>query len=130
MILLLAVIAAWTNTAKQVVLATPVELRGARVVMNCRDGGEREYPLSIFPSDEQRRIKASLGVRELPAALAELRTLFVFELKRATERHAGGAMSDEDFAAKSVKVNLAWQKALSDAKLPPDEIAYWKGRLK
>ena len=61
MTLLFAVIAAWTNTAKQVVLATPVELRGARVVMNCRDGGEREYPLSIFPTDEQRRIKASFS---------------------------------------------------------------------
>ena len=95
-----------------------------------RRPGGYELPLSIFPTDEQRRIKASLGVRELPAALAELRTLFAFELKRATERHAGGAMSDEGFAAKSVKVNLAWQKALSDAKLPPDEIAYWKGRLK
>ncbi|MGN0843961.1 MAG: hypothetical protein ACI4QT_01920 [Kiritimatiellia bacterium] len=130
MIPVLAVFVAWTNTANQVVWATPVELRGSRVVMVCRDGGEREYPLSIFPPREQRRIKGALGVYELPAALAELRSVFAAELKRAIERHDGGAMSDEDFAAKRDKVHAAWQKALGDAKLSPDEIVYWKGRLK
>ena len=130
MIALLAVLTAWTNTANQVVWATPVELQGAKVVMTSRGGGEREYPLSIFPSGEQQRIKAALGVRELPVALAELRMVFAADLKRAEERHDGGAMSDEDFAAKRDKIHAAWQKALGDAKLSPDEIAYWKGRLK
>lgn len=130
MIPVLAVLAAWTNTANQVVLATPVELRGTRVVMNCRDGGNRTFPLTVFLPSEQRRIKAALGVPELPARLVELRTVFAVELKRAEERHAGGAISDEDFAAKCEKLHAAWQKALTEAKLSPAEIAYWKGRLK
>ncbi|MGN0854859.1 MAG: hypothetical protein ACI4R9_04990 [Kiritimatiellia bacterium] len=129
MFFLLAAFTAWTNTARQVVWAEPVRIDAARVVLNCRAGGTRELPLTVFPESERRRLRAALGAYELPAPLRELRATFAADLLRAEQRHAGGALTDEEFAAKRARVNAAWRDALARARLTPAEVEYWKGRL-
>ena len=130
MILLVAAFSAWTNTARRVVWAEPVRIDATRVVMNCRAGGMRELPLTVFPAGERRRLRAVLGECELPARLRELRATFAADLVRAEQRHAGGALTDEELAAKRARVDAAWLAALGRARLAADEIAYWKGRLR
>ena len=130
MFLLLAAFTAWTNTARRVVRAEPVRIGAASVVLNCRAGGVRELPLAVFPESERRRLRAALGEHELPVRLRELRATFAADLVRAEQRHAGGALADEAFAAKRARVYAAWRDALDRSRLAPAEVAYWKGHLK
>lgn len=127
--LLLAIIAAWTNTANRVIVAEPVKLDGAAVVMRV-SGGERKLPLSVFPESEQRRIKAALETYELPAALEELRRTFAADLLRAEQRHAGGVLTDEEFADKAGRIYGGWARALEKSALTPEEREFWKGQIK
>lgn len=129
MILLAAIAAAWTNTANRVIVAEPVKLDGASVVMRVK-GGERKLPLSVFPAGEQQRIKAALEVHELPAELGELRRTFAAELLRAEQRHAGGVLSDEAFADKAGRIHGGWARALDKSALKSEEKEFWKGHLK
>lgn len=129
-LLLAAWAVAWTNTAGRVVQAVPVRLDGARIVLNCGAAGLRDLPLSAFPKSEQRRMRAALGVYELPAALKPLRAAFAAELTRAEQRHAGGALADEEFRSKCARVKAAWAEALGRSKLGRDEIEFWKGHLR
>ena len=129
MILLVAIVAAWTNTAKRVIVAEPLKLDGASVVMRV-SGRERTIPLAVFPAGEQQRIKAALDVHELPAALEELRQTFAAELLRAEQRHAGGVLSDEAFAAKAGRIHGGWARALDKSALKSEEKEFWKGHLK
>lgn len=129
MILLAAIAAAWTNTANRVIVAEPVKLDGASVVMRVQ-GGERKLPLSVFPAGEQQRIKAALDVHELPAGLGELRQTFAAELLRAEQRHAGGILTDEAFADKAGRIHAGWTRALDKSALKGEEKEYWKGHLK
>ncbi|MGN0832287.1 MAG: hypothetical protein ACI4RD_01395 [Kiritimatiellia bacterium] len=130
MFFLLATFAAWTNTARQVVWAEPVRIGPTSVVLNCRAGGRRELPLTVFPESERRRLKAALGEYELPVRLRELRAVLAADLVRAEQRHTGGVLTDEKFAAKRARVNAAWLAALGRAQLAPAEVEYWKGRLR
>lgn len=129
MAIALALIAAWTNTANRVIVAEPLKLDGAAVVMRV-SSGERKLPLSVFLPTEQKRIKAALKVYELPAALEELRQTFAAELVRAEQRHAGGVLTDADFADKTGRIHRGWTLALERSALSAEEIEYWKGHLK
>lgn len=129
MTLLIAIVAAWTNTANRVIVAEPLKLDGAAVVMRSA-GGERKFPMAVFPKSEQKRIKAALKVYELQPALEELRRTFVAELRRAEQRHAGGVLTDEEFTDKANRVYLGWARALDQAALTPEEKEFWKGQLK
>lgn len=129
MTLLLAIVAAWTNTANRVIVAEPLKLDGAAVVMRSA-GGERKLPMAVFPTSEQKRIKAALEVYELQPELEELRRTFAAELHRAEQRHAGGVLSDEEFTANSGLIYGGWARALEKSALSPEEKEFWKGQLK
>lgn len=129
MTLLFAIIAAWTNAANRVIVAEPLKLDGAAVVMRVK-GGERKLPMAVFPESEQKRIKAALGIRELTGCLEEQRRIFSLELLRTEQRHAGGAMTDEEFNDKVNRLFAGWAWTLEKSDLSKEDKEFWKGQLK
>lgn len=130
MSLFVAILTAWTNTASRVILAEPVKLDGASVTLKLESGRERVFPLAVFPENERARLKSSLGERDLPIALEELRKTFAADLLRTEQRHAGGAMTDEEFGDKVNRLYIGWARALGQSALPQEDKDFWKGKLK
>ena len=68
MTLLIAIIAAYTNLAGNVVSGAPVAL-DRRTVTLSNAVETASYPLSIFPESERRRIAADFGQPQVPLAV-------------------------------------------------------------
>lgn len=130
MTLLLAILTAWTNTASRVIVAEPLRLEGKSVVMKMETGRERVFPLAVFPLSERARLKAALGVRELTGCLEEQRRIFALEFLRTEQRHAGGAMTDEEFNDKVDRLYKGWAWTLEKSELSREDKEFWKGRIK
>jgi hypothetical protein len=99
----------WTNQAGQVLSALPVEIKGAHVVF--KKGTESvTYPLSVFLPSEQKRLKDTLGIVEVPAGLVQAHALVQRVLKRLQVIHAAGRLSDEEYGDACTKARQAFRE--------------------
>lgn len=99
----------WTNQAGHVLAAVPVELKGTQVVF--KKGTESvTYPLSVFLPAEQKRLKAALGMIEVPSGLVDDHALAQRVLKRLQTFHAEGRLSDDAYRDACMKVRSTFRE--------------------
>ena len=93
--------------------------------------GLRSYPLSVFPESEQARMRSLLALPEpLPPALVALRRSLKERAKRTDALVAAGACSEEAAAAKRVRLESIWTRAVEEeGSLSPAARTYWRTRL-
>ena len=97
----------WTNLAGRVLKATPQYLQGQSVGF-VRDGSDEtvEYPLSIFPPEEQERLRSYLRDASIPEGLQSAWAFATQHLKRSRLLYQSEQMSEEDYQ-ESVEMTLA-----------------------
>jgi len=125
---------AYTNLAGKVIAATPVEVKGDRVVFEFPGEGRALWrptrrsalPMSVFPSSEQKRIKAAAGVREMPGELKGLAAEIASQRARYEARARAGKLSQEKLAENLEMLAGGWRHAVGESNLSADEKAYWK----
>ncbi|MDD4736113.1 MAG: hypothetical protein PHP44_08405 [Kiritimatiellae bacterium] len=88
----------WTNCAGQKLNATPIALDGKQITFQLAETlNTVKYPLSIFPSEEQIRLKQALGITHIPD---ELKTTYEFSLRsleRLNSLHRKRKVEDADY---------------------------------
>jgi hypothetical protein len=99
----------WTNQAGHVLSAVPVELKGSQVVFQ-KGSASVTYPLSVFLPAEQTRLKAALGIVEVPPGLVEAHALAQRVLKRLETFHTEGRLSDEAYQKDCAKVRQTFRE--------------------
>lgn len=118
---LIAACVAYTNVAGKVIMAEPVRLDGDKVQVVVHSRGFREngavrstattntYSLSLFPPSERKRIKAALGICELPPKLRGLWEEIAAQRRRAEARAKAGKMTSEELAEYNRNLDAAWE---------------------
>lgn len=128
MILLLATLC-FTNLTGHVISAESVKVDGdVAVFAKAGSASEAKVPLKVFPANEQQRIKAAAGIREMPAELKGVARVFAEQREHAEQRAAAGRMKPEELADKRGKIAAAWKIAVERSNLNEGEKTYWKGR--
>jgi len=84
--------------------------------------------MSIFPSSEQKRIKAAVGVREMPGELKGLAAEITSQRVRYEARAKAGKLSQEKLAENLEMLAGGWRHTVEESELPPEEKSYWKGK--
>ena len=105
----LAQAGSWTNKAGHVLSAEPVAVKGSQVLF--QQGSKTvSYPLSVFPPSEQSRLKADLGVVEVPNGLKDAHAMAQRTLKRLRVLHADGKMSDKAYSEGCAKAQRRFRE--------------------
>jgi len=117
---------AYTNLAGRVIAATPMKVEGGQVTFDCGAAGVRTLPLSVFPENERKRIKAAVGVREMPGALKALALEIAAQRRRAEARAKAGRMTPEKLAAYNGNLSGSWSHAVDGTQLSDEEKSYWR----
>lgn len=99
----------WTNKAGHVLAAVPVELKGSQVVFKI-GAKSAVYPLSVFLPAEQKRLKAALGLVDVPPALADSLAQTRRLVARLGVLHEGGRLSDEGYRDACAKARTAFRE--------------------
>jgi len=123
----------YTNLAGKVIAATPVKVeRNAvwfvREVKSKSEKGkstEVKIPLDVFPSGEQKRIKAAVGMREMPGELKGLAAEIASQRARYEARAKAGKLSQEKLAENLEMLAGSWRQAVEETNLSQDEKDYW-----
>ena len=128
MLLLVAIIAAYTNHAGQIISAQPVQLDHRTVVLSNAIESAR-YPLSIFPVWEQRRIAmdyaASTGeisALRIPDDILKAVNSAERSIKLSRKRVAAGLCSEEA-SRKFIEITRASLSKYLDAKVSEGRLA-------
>jgi len=116
----------YTNLAGKVIAAMPVKVDRQTVTFDCGAAGVRALPLRIFPASEQRRIKAAVGVREMPGELKGLAVEIKAQRARYEARAKAGRLSEEKLAENLEMLNGSWRHAVEESNLSAEEKDYWK----
>lgn len=97
----------WTNLAGRVLKGTPKYLQGQTVAF-VRDGSEKvvEYPMSIFPAEEQERLRSHLRDTSIPEGLQAAWAFSTQHLKRSQLLYQSGQISEADYQ-KTVDMAIA-----------------------
>jgi len=119
---------AYTNLAGKVISATPVKVEGQAITFDCGADGVRALPLGIFPASEQKRIKAAVGLREMPGELKGLAAEIRSQRARYEARAKAGKLSQEKLAENLEMLNGSWAHAVEASELQLEEKSYWKGK--
>ena len=93
----------YTNHAGNVVAGWPVKLTATHVAL-AEPATTNQYPLSIFPESEQRRIAADFGQPRVPVSVKRAITGAEKAMARSRKRAAKGLCTKEEsdaFCAKS-----------------------------
>ena len=93
----------YTNHAGTVVAGWPVKLTATHVAL-AEPATTNQYPLSIFPESEQRRIAADFGQPRVPVSVKRAITGAEKAMARSRKRAAKGLCTKEEsdaFCAKS-----------------------------
>ena len=110
----------WTNRAGETVCAFCSAITNQTVYLTLPSGGSRILPLSIFPEDEQMRMKRLLGVAPVPRCILPAWRLFESQLVAASDVESMRAVLG--FLVKQIK-----KQADGNAVSREDE-KYWVAR--
>jgi len=116
----------YTNLAGKVIAATPVKVEENRVTFSRKASDKQTIPLSVFPPSEQKRIKAAVGVREMPGALVGLAAEIRAQRVRYEARAKAGKLSEERYAENVEMLAGSWRHAVEETDLSTEEKTYWK----
>ena len=98
---------AWTNLAGHVLKATPQSIQGQTVTFRQEGTGKTlDYPLSIFPPQEQERLRGQLQETTVPEGLQSACEYSARILKRARLLLENGQTTPEDYR-KTVESTLS-----------------------
>lgn len=98
---------AWTNVAGHVLKAVPQSIQGPSVTFVREGTGKTvDYPLSIFPPQEQERLRSQLQETTIPEGLQSAHEFSARILRRVRLLHENGQTSDEEYQ-KSLAATLA-----------------------
>ncbi len=107
-ILLLAAVVvqadSWTNAAGYALEATPTALEDGKVTLLRPSGEELKMPLYSFLPEEQRRIKAFLGILEVVGPLRSAFRLAEAQLETAQALYADGRIDEREFSMRRKEV--------------------------
>jgi len=117
---------AYTNLAGKVIAATPVRVEGQTVAFDCGTAGVRSLPLGAFLPSEQKRIKAAVGIREMPGGLKGLAAEIRYQRARYEARAKAGKLTAEKLAENLEMLAGSWRLVVDETDLPPEEKSYWK----
>ena len=91
---------AWTNQAGHRLVATPVSLHGETIEFQLPDPTKTvRYPLSVFPPDEQIRIKQALGIPHIPDELKSAYEYAAQNIRRLQLLHQKGKVDRAQYQA-------------------------------
>jgi len=120
---------AYTNLAGKVIAAKPIKVEGQAVTFDCGAAGVRALPLRAFPPGEQKRIKAAVGIREMPGELKGLAAEIASQRARYEARAGAGKLSQEKLAENLEMLAGSWRHAVEETNLSAEEKSYWKGNV-
>jgi len=125
----------YTNLAGKAIAATPVKVEGGKVTFSLEPSNSQtlkpsspqtlKLPLGIFPSGEQARIKAAVGIREMPGELKGLAAEIASQRARYEARAKAGKLSQEKLAENLEMLAGSWRHAVEETNLSPEDKAYW-----
>jgi len=110
----------WTNAAGYALDATPVALDGTMVTLRTPSGGERRMPLHSFLPGEQRRLKESLGVLEVPGPLRSTFRLAQSQIETAQALYEDGRIDEREHAGRRNDVIQTFLKMCESKSYPRD----------
>ena len=116
----------WTNVAGHALEATPVGLDGTMVTLRIPSGEEVRMPLHSFLPEEQRRLKESLGVLEVPGPLRSAFRLAQSQLETAQALYQDGRIDEREHAGRRNNVIQTFLKMCEDQSYPRDSAAVQK----
>ena len=99
----------WTNQAGHVLSAVPIELKGTQVVFK-KGTNTVTYPLTVFLPAEQKRLKDTLGIVEVPAGLRDAQAQTQRILKRLQVLHEAGRLTDEAYQDKCATARQSFRE--------------------
>ena len=115
-----ALAGAWTNLAGHALEATPLALEGDMVTFSRPSGGELRMPIYSLLPEEQKRLKETLGVLDIPGPLRSAYRLAESQLKTAQALYADGRIDEREHAARRNTVIQAFLKMCEDQSFPRD----------
>jgi hypothetical protein len=112
----------WTNAAGYALDATPVALDGTMVTLLIPSGGERRMPLHSFLPGEQRRIKESLGILDVPGPLRSTFRLAQSQIETAQALYEDGRIDEREHAGRRNDVIQTFLKMCEYKSYPRDSV--------
>ena len=86
----------WTNHAGHILKASPQSIHGQTVTfMQGSNGVTVDYPLSLFPPQEQERLRACLKVTSIPEGLQSAYEFSLRSIKRSRLMFEHGSITKE-----------------------------------
>ncbi len=113
---------AWTNVAGHALEATPTALEDGKVTFLRPSGEELKMPLHSFLPEEQRRIKESLGILEVPGPLRSAYRLVRTQLETAQALYADGRIDEHEFSMRRREVLESFLKTCESLSYARDSV--------
>ncbi|HBA86040.1 MAG TPA: hypothetical protein DCZ95_18295 [Verrucomicrobia bacterium] len=110
----------WTNAAGHALEATPVALDGTTITLRIPSGRELRMPLHSFLPEEQRRLKESLGIPDVPGPLTSAFRLAKSQLETAQALYADGRIDEREHTARRNNVIQTFLKTCDAESYPRD----------
>lgn len=112
---LAVMVAAYTNHAGNVIAGAPVALSRTDVVLQAANGRRDSYALSVFPTNEQRRICADFGQPLLPPSVAAAERGFQKMYRRALRRAEKGLVAKDAAEDSAARFGAAFRNYLESS---------------
>lgn len=117
----------WTNRAGHVLKASPLAIRGQTVTLVQDNTGKPvDYPLSLFPMQEQERLRSCLKQTTIPEGLQSAYEFSGRAITRSRLLYENGSISKENYR-ESLEKNLSAFRAqaapfILQKKLSPERL--------